>query len=160
MGSGGSELNPGEDRLVAAAREGDLAAYEELIRRFQDIVYRTAYVITGGAYEADDVCQEAFMNAFGALGRFRSAAPFRPWIIRIAVNAARRRRRSAARREAVTQASAQDRTAPLSQLTSFEASAEDAVLAAEDRRAITQAVDSLADAMEDNPREKLFGGRS
>src|SRR5919202_171036 len=102
MEKGVGQRLPAEDELVAAARQGDLSAYEELVRGYQDVVYRTAYVITGGAYEADDVCQVVFMNAYRALGRFRAGAPFRPWIVRIAVNEARRRRQSAKRREAVT----------------------------------------------------------
>jgi RNA polymerase sigma factor (sigma-70 family) len=63
---------------------------------YQDLAMRTAYVIAGGA-EAHDAVQEAFVKAYGALGRFRSGASFRPWLLRIVANEAVNRRRAARR---------------------------------------------------------------
>ena len=62
------------------------------------MAFRTAYLITGDASEAEDATQEAFVKAYRALGRFRSGAPFRPWLLTIVANEARNQRRSAARR--------------------------------------------------------------
>jgi RNA polymerase sigma factor (sigma-70 family) len=62
------------------------------------VAFRTAYLITGDASEAEDATQEAFVKAYRALGRFRSGAPFRPWLLAIVANEARNQRRSAARR--------------------------------------------------------------
>ena len=70
-----------------------------LIRRHQEIAFRTAYAVVGDAAEAEDATQEAFIKAHAALWRFRTGAPFRPWLLRIAANEARNRRRSAGRRE-------------------------------------------------------------
>ena len=70
-----------------------------LIRRHQEVAFRAAYAICADAAEAEDAAQEAFIKAHGALWRFRAGAPFRPWLLRIVVNEARNRRRSAGRRE-------------------------------------------------------------
>lgn len=82
---------------MTRARAGDIGAYEHLVRRYQDVAIRTAYVIAPDG-DADDACQEAFVKAWQALPRFRPDAPFRPWLLRIVINEARNRRRSAARR--------------------------------------------------------------
>ena len=91
------EGRPLEDaELVEAARRGDALAYEELVRRYQDVAARTAYVVAGA--EVEDIVQEAFVKAYRALHRFRAGSPFRPWILRIVANEARNRRRAAGRR--------------------------------------------------------------
>jgi RNA polymerase sigma factor (sigma-70 family) len=88
----------GEEELVARAKRGDAAAYEQLVEQNQNIAFRTAYVITGSAADAEDAAQDAFIKAYYALGRFRSGAPLRPWLLRIVANEARNRRRSGGRR--------------------------------------------------------------
>ena len=60
------------------AKGGDTAAYERLVRTYQEVAFRTAYLITGDASEAEEATQEAFVKAYRALGRFRSGARFRP----------------------------------------------------------------------------------
>ena len=87
-----------ERELVTGAQRGDVRAYEELLRLYSQIAYRTAYLVLGSAEDAEDACQEAFLKAHGALGRFRSGTPFRPWLLQIVANEARNRRRSAGRR--------------------------------------------------------------
>lgn len=87
-----------EAELVERAKRGDVRAYEELVRKYQDLAVRTAYVVAGSA-DAQDAAQEAFVKAFTSLGRFRSRASFRPWLLRIVANEAIDRRR-AARRQA------------------------------------------------------------
>ena len=84
--------------MIARARTGDVAAYEELVRRYQDVAVRTAYLVCPEA-DADDAVQESFLKAFAALPRFREGAPLRPWLLRIVTNEARNRRRSAGRRQ-------------------------------------------------------------
>src|SRR5215211_4391251 len=74
-----------DEELIDRARRGEVGAYEELVRRYQDLAVRTAYVIAGGA-DAHDAVQEAFVKAYGALGRFRAGASFRPWLLRIVAN--------------------------------------------------------------------------
>jgi RNA polymerase sigma factor (sigma-70 family) len=85
-----------EEDLVERARRGDVGAYEDLVRKYQDLAVRTAYVIAGGA-DAHDAAQEAFVKAYRALGRFRAGASFRPWLLRIVANEAINRRRAARR---------------------------------------------------------------
>jgi len=86
-----------EPELVDRARDGDVGAYEELVRRYQSLAGRTAYVITGGHADAQDAVQEAFVKAYYALGRFRSGSEFRPWLLRIVANEAINRRRATRR---------------------------------------------------------------
>ena len=89
---------PAEPDLVDRAKRGDVTAYEELVRIHQGIAFRTAYLVAGDATDAEDATQEAFVKAYRALGRFRTGAPFRPWLLEIVANEARNRRRSAGRR--------------------------------------------------------------
>lgn len=88
-----------DSELVRRARAGDERAYEELVRRHQDVAFRVAVLVAGNAADAQDAAQEAMVKAFYALDRFRLDAPFRPWLLRIVANEARNRRRSAGRRE-------------------------------------------------------------
>jgi RNA polymerase sigma-70 factor (ECF subfamily) len=93
------EGRPEDDSaLVARAQRGDEAAYEEIVHRYQDVAFRTAYVITGSAADAEDAVQEGFVKAYRALGRFRHGAEIRPWLLRIVANEARNRVRSSGRR--------------------------------------------------------------
>ena len=64
----------------------------------QDIAFRVACVVTRNAADAEEAAQDAFVKAYGALGRFREGAPFRPWLLQIVANEARNRRRSSGRR--------------------------------------------------------------
>jgi RNA polymerase sigma-70 factor, ECF subfamily len=132
------EGRPLEDaELIERARAGEVMAYEELVRRHQDVAVRTAYVISPDG-DAEDAVQEAFVKAYAALGRFRTGAPFRPWLLRIVANEARNRRRSAGRRTGLALRVAEDRrpgdAAP---------SPESAVLADETRAALLAAVNAL-----------------
>jgi len=84
--------------LVSRAQRGDEAAYEEIVQLYQQVAFRTAYVITGSAADAEDAAQEGFVRAYRAIGRFRRGAPLRPWLLRIVANEARNRVRSSGRR--------------------------------------------------------------
>ncbi|HEV3474359.1 MAG TPA: sigma-70 family RNA polymerase sigma factor [Actinomycetota bacterium] len=99
---------PLEDReLIERARGGDVGAYEALVRRYQDVAVRAAYVVTGPD-EAEDAAQEAFVKAYRALARFQPDAPFRPWLLQIVTNEARNRRRASGRRVALALRAAAD----------------------------------------------------
>ena len=134
------EGRPLEDiELIERAQSGEVMAYEELVRRYQDVAVRTAHVISPDG-DAEDAVQEAFVKAYAALGRFRVEAPFRPWLLRIVANEARNRRRSAGRRAGLALRAAEDRrpgdAAP---------SPESAVLAGETRQALLAAINGLRD---------------
>jgi RNA polymerase sigma factor (sigma-70 family) len=98
-----------ESELIARAKRGDLRAYEEIVERHQTIAFRTAWLITGSAADAEEAAQDAFLKAHSALGRFREGAPFRPWLMRIVANEARNRRTAAGRRERLTLRAAEER---------------------------------------------------
>jgi RNA polymerase sigma factor (sigma-70 family) len=98
-----------ETELVERARNGDVDAYEDLVRRYQEAAVRIAYPIVGARGEAEDAVQDAFVKAFYALGRFRPGMPFRPWLLRIVTNEARNRRKAAGRRAHLALRAAQDR---------------------------------------------------
>ncbi len=85
--------------LARLARDGDVHAYGELVERYREVAFRTAWLITRSTADAEDAAQEAFVKAYYALGRFRTEEAFRPWILRIVSNEAKNRRRSAGRRE-------------------------------------------------------------
>jgi RNA polymerase sigma factor (sigma-70 family) len=94
-------LDDSDSGLVERARSGDVAAYEAIVRRYQDVAFRVAYTIVGSAEEAEDAAQEGFIRAYRAIHRFRPGAPLRPWLLTIIANAARTRRTAAARRPAL-----------------------------------------------------------
>ena len=89
--------------LVRLARKNDSGAWETLVRRHQEPVFRLACLILGDAAEAEDAAQETFLRAYGALGRFDDTRPLRPWLLSIAANLARNRLRSAGRYRAALQ---------------------------------------------------------
>jgi RNA polymerase sigma factor (sigma-70 family) len=89
---------PDDVALAERARRGDERAFEELVRMYQDIAFRTAFLLTRSAADAEDAAQVGFVKAWSALPRFRSGAPFKPWLLRIVANEAHNRRRSAGRR--------------------------------------------------------------
>ncbi len=127
--------------LVARARHGDLAAYERLVTDHQHIAFRTAYLLTGDAAEAEEAAQDAFLKAYRALGRFRPGAPFRPWLLRIVRNEALNRRGARGRRGLLELRAAQERASG-----DAAPSPEAALLSAERRRSLLEAVNSLPEA--------------
>ncbi len=74
--------------LVAEAKAGSYAAFEELVNRYENKIYRLGVNITGNAEDAEDVLQEAFLKAFQHLPDFRADSRFYTWLVRIAVNEA------------------------------------------------------------------------
>ena len=72
--------------LVTASQRGELAAFDELIRRYHSRIYATLYHMTSNHEDADDLTQESFIRAFKALKRFKGDASFYTWTYRIAVN--------------------------------------------------------------------------
>lgn len=112
-------------------------AYGELVTRYQGLAERTAYVITRDAAVAEDAAQEAFIKAYYALGRFRSGAPFRPWLLRIVANEAINRRNAAARRPTV------DLLAATPYVANEDPSPEERAIAGERRERLLSALNDL-----------------
>ena len=74
--------------LVAAAREGDRSAFEDLVRATYADTYTLAYRLTGNEEDARDVVQDSYLRAYRGLRRFRGEAQFSTWLYRITANCA------------------------------------------------------------------------
>ena len=75
-----------ETALVHRARQGELAAYDDLVRCYQERIYATIYHMTSNHEDANDLAQDTFIKAFQALKSFKGGSSFYTWIYRIAVN--------------------------------------------------------------------------
>jgi RNA polymerase sigma-70 factor (ECF subfamily) len=90
----------------------DLVAFEQLVAEYQDRVYGIALRITGSPADAEDVMQDAFLDAFRAWPSFRGESAPTTWLYRIAVNAALKRRRSQHDLEYLSEQEASDEEIP------------------------------------------------
>src|ERR1700677_1018228 len=92
---GTEEVHP-DILLVNRAREGDVQAFEQLVKQYDRQVFRIAQHITQNREDAEDVVQDAFLKAYQNLANFQEQSKFYTWLVRIAVNEAlmrlRRRR--------------------------------------------------------------------
>lgn len=75
-----------DDHLVRLAKQGDVDAFTELVRRFQEKIYHTILTLTRNQQDAYDLAQETFMHAYKSLRNFKQRSTFYTWIYRIAVN--------------------------------------------------------------------------
>ncbi|HYH12672.1 MAG TPA: sigma-70 family RNA polymerase sigma factor [Thermomicrobiales bacterium] len=80
--------------LVRQAQQGDAAAFEDLVRRYQTVAFRTAWLMLGDVEDARDATQSGFLKAWLGIGRMDPARPFQPWLLTIVANEARNRRRA------------------------------------------------------------------
>jgi len=123
-----------DGELVRRARLGDQGAFRELVERHRAMVLRVARAVTGDRDDGEDVAQEAFVNAYRALGRYDPSRDFATWLraitVRQAVSALRARRR---------QRGADPAQPPHEQQEAPEAVAEGAEL----RQRVRQAIESL-----------------
>ena len=87
-----------ETDLVEAARAGNGAAFEAIMRRHNRLLFRTARAILKDEAEAEDAVQEAYIKAFSKLSTFAGKASLSTWLVRITVNEALSRRRGGSRR--------------------------------------------------------------
>ena len=109
------------------------------MRQYEEVAFRVAYLIVRDEAEARDVAQEAFLRAYGSLGRFDARRAFRPWLLRIvtnlALNSARKAARQRRRDERYERAADVQRTV---------ASVEETVEAQERGRRVWQAMSTLS----------------
>ncbi len=75
-----------EQEWIRLARQGDLAAFDQLVHRYRARIHATVYHMTSSREDADDLTQEAFLKAFRSLSSFKGNSSFYTWIYRIAVN--------------------------------------------------------------------------
>lgn len=90
-----------EATLIAAARDGDARAFEELVRAYQGRVYNLAYRVLGDGEAAADATQDAFLHAYRALRSFRGGS-FKGWLLRIVTNSCYDQLRHRQRRPALS----------------------------------------------------------
>ncbi len=86
--------------LVSACRQGDLRCFQTLVEKHGGKLYAVAYRITGDGAEAEEIVQEAFVNAWKGIRGFRGDASFSTWLTAIAVNLSRNRLRRMRTRKA------------------------------------------------------------
>src|SRR5437764_13499146 len=77
-----------EHLLVAAAKTGDVSAFEELVNRYERKIFRLTMNITRNREDAEDSMQDAFMKAYSHLAHFQEDSRFYTWLVRIAANEA------------------------------------------------------------------------
>ncbi len=77
-----------EHLLVAAAKSGDVAAFEELVSRYERKIFRLTLNITGNREDAEDAMQDAFLKSYSHLKTFQGDSRFYTWLVRIAANEA------------------------------------------------------------------------
>jgi RNA polymerase sigma-70 factor (ECF subfamily) len=97
-----------EKALVARAKEGDMDAFESLVRAYQHPIYYLCLRMAGTPQAADDLAQETFIKAYFALPRFKDGLDFFAWTRRIAVNTALNYLRTSKREEPLGDREASD----------------------------------------------------
>lgn len=75
-----------DEQLVAAAKKGDMAAFEELVARHRDKIYARAFSMMRNEEEAVDLCQEAWVKSWQRLVQFQGESSFGTWMTRIVIN--------------------------------------------------------------------------
>lgn len=90
-----------DEEIVALVLGGDLASFEHLMRRYNQRIFRTVRSMLGDDDEAEDIVQEAYVQAYEHLAQFAGRAKFSTWLTKIAIHAALARRRRLARVEIV-----------------------------------------------------------
>ena len=90
-----------DEAVVAEVLDGHVALFEVLMRRHNERLYRAARAILRNAAEAEDVMQQAYVNAYANLRQFDQRASFATWLTRIAVNEAMARARKWGRYQSI-----------------------------------------------------------
>ena len=80
-----NEIHP-DVALVERAKQGDVAAFEQLVRQYERQIFRVAQHITQNREDAEDITQEAFFKAYEKLEQFQGNSKFSTWLVRIAVS--------------------------------------------------------------------------
>ena len=140
-----------DQELVTSIAAGDHRAFEQLMRRFNRVLYRTARSIVKDDTEAEDVLQDAYLQAYRAIGKFRHESSLSTWLTRIVINEAIARTRKTARRaeiiELVAPADDQyDIAAGEEMGNSPTEQPEQAAMRTEARRLLEKKIDALPDA--------------
>lgn len=96
-------LPPADSELVKRAQHGDNQAFEELVRRYEQKIYNTAFRMLGNHEEAKDAMQDAFLRAYRFLKKFKGDSSFYTWLYRITTNVCLTRLKQRQNKEAKTE---------------------------------------------------------
>ena len=137
--------------LVARARQGDPAAFGELINRHRSAVYRAARAALGSHADAEDAAQDAFLMAFRRLETFRGDASFKTWLLTIVWHQAINKRRSLGRiwSRMVAPKDEEEATAIMASISTLNPTPEEATAHGELRRAVQRAIRRLTPKLRD-----------
>ena len=150
-------MDTDDSALIEKCRAGDVAAFEPLVEKYRQRVWRLAYNVLRDREEAWDVAQEAFIKAYQALPSFRGQSAFYTWLYRIAMNVAADRARSRAaqgRAFGTERVPEEDWERVITDPNPGEASPADAASRREERQKIMKALDQLS---EDHRRIIMLG---
>lgn len=137
-----------EAALLHRLREGDHAAYRELVDAYSPRVYRLALGMLGDPVEAEDVLQETFLSVYRSIGGFRGDSGLGTWIYRIAANASLmrlRRRKDAASLDEAAENSVEPKVSPSGGFWFWDP--EEAAISAEVRGVMAEAIAALPEAL-------------
>jgi RNA polymerase sigma-70 factor (ECF subfamily) len=129
-----------DDELIRKAQQGDLRSFDVLVRRYQRKIYFVAYRMVKSHDAADDVAQETFINAYGAIKSFKIGRNLYTWLYRICMNLAINHLKRS--KFMVSESQFEERTSPLEREAAASDPAED-FASRELERKIEQAIDSL-----------------
>jgi RNA polymerase sigma-70 factor (ECF subfamily) len=90
-----------EQKLIARSKKGDVEAFNLLVEQYQRMAYNLALRMLGDSEGAADACQDAFLSAYKAIGKFRGGS-FKSWILRITANSCHNKQRAARRSRTVS----------------------------------------------------------
>ena len=91
--------NPRDEEIVEEVLGGKTYRFNDLMERYQQLVFRTCLGFVHSKEDAEDISQEVFLNVYQSLSRFRGQAAFSTWLYRIAINASLNHLRKQARRQ-------------------------------------------------------------
>lgn len=128
-----------DEELMSDVAQGDMVAFEQLVRRHQVSIWNAAFRLLRNGDDAEDVAQDAFLRVLRAAGRYRPTAAFRTYLYRIVTRLCRDRRRKMAPSSCLD---------PDGEITPTPSPAED-VIRKEERRAVQDALTSLPDTQKE-----------
>jgi RNA polymerase sigma-70 factor (ECF subfamily) len=133
-----------DEDLVREAQAGESTAFDELVRRYTNVVYRILFKILRHEEDTQDALQDTFVSAYRALPRFRQDAKFSTWIYRIATNAALMKARSRKTNLVSLDHPSDDSEAKtVWELPDWSATPDEEILSVETRHVMEEAIQSL-----------------
>jgi len=139
-------FNGPDTELASRAAGRESAAFEALMRRHNRMMFRTARAILRDDAEAEDALQDAYIHAYGSLGRFRAEAKFSTWLARIVANEALMRLRKQTRRASIIPIQASAKSEEVENVAAETEKPEASAERMEIRRLLEAQIDALPDA--------------